>query len=178
MFKITVDDEIALYLENEAFSARYVELVNENSEYLAQWLEWPRFCKNQDNFKEFAKESLHNYADGKSMTCAIEYRGEIVGNCGLNAINHRLKMVEIGYWIGKQYQGNGIVTRVCHYLIDYAFTKLNMEKVQIATAEDNNRSKAICERLGMQLEGIITNREKVGDRVLSHAIYAIHRTET
>lgn len=178
MFKLTVDDDINLYLVNEAFTERYVELAKVNNEYLSEWLAWPRSCKNQDDFKEFVKGSLHKYADGKSMNCAIEFRGKIVGNSGFNTINHDLKMVEIGYWIGKQYQGSGIITRVCRYLIDYAFTKLDMNKVQIAAAEDNLPSRAICDRLGMKLEGIITNREKVGDRILNHAIYGIHRTET
>ena len=178
MFKLVVDDEITLYLANDAFTERYVELVEENNEYLSEWLEWPRFCKSQNDFKEFVKESLHKYADGKAMTCAVEFRGQIVGNCGLNAIHHPLKMVEMGYWIGKQYQGNGIITRVCRYLIDYAFTKLGMEKVQIAAAENNRPSRAVCERLGMQLEGIITHREKVGDRILNHAIYGIHKAKT
>lgn len=177
MFKLGVDDEINLYLVNVAFTDRYVELAAENYEYLSQWLEWPKHCKTLDGFNSFVKGSLHKYADGESMNCAIEFRGEIVGNAGFNTINRELKMVEIGYWIGKQYQGNGIVTRVCAYLIAYAFNKLDMDKVQIAVAEDNSPSRAVCERLGLQLEGIITNREKVGERVLNHAIYGIHRTE-
>ncbi len=178
MFKLVVDDEITLYLENKAFAERYLELVEESNEHLSEWLGWPRHCKTKNDFEEFVKGSLHKYADGKAMSCAIEYRKQIVGNCAFNSINHNLKTVEIGYWIGKQYQGNGVITRVCRYLIDYAFSKLDIEKVQIAAAEDNHPSRAVCERLGMRLEGIITNREKVGDRVLNHAIYGIHRTET
>lgn len=178
MFKLTVDDEINLYLVNVAFIDRYVELAAENHEYLSQWLEWPRHCQTQDGFNSFVKGSLHKYADGESMNCAIEFRGEIVGNSGFYTINHNLRMVEIGYWSGKDYQGKGIITRVCAYLVDYAFIKLDMDKVQIAAAEDNTLSRAVCERLGMTLEGIISNREKVGLRVLSHAIYGIHRPET
>ena len=174
VFNLTVDNEVVLYLPNDAFVGRYVELAEENNEYLSKWLAWPAFCKTQDDFKKFVKKSLHKFADGKCMNCAIEYRGEIVGNCGFNTINHDLKMVEIGYWIGEQYQGIGIVTRVCSYLIDYAFVNLSMEKVQISVAEDNLPSRAVCDRLGMQLEGVITNQEKVGNRILNHAIYGIH----
>ena len=166
-----------MYLVNEAFTKRYVELTEQSNEYLSKWLAWPKICKTQDDFKVFVNASLHKYADGKCMTCAIEYRGEIVGNSGFNTIDHDLKMVEIGYWIGEQYQGAGIITRVCRFFIDYAFTKLDMEKVQIAVAVGNLPSRAVCERLGMQLEGIITNQEKVGDKILNHAIYAVHRTE-
>ncbi|WP_020559395.1 GNAT family N-acetyltransferase [Thiofilum flexile] len=177
MFRLTVDDEISLYLISETFVARYVELVAADESYLAQWMEWPRHCKTEEEFKQFVKSSLHHYAEGQSMTCAIAYYDEVVGNVGFNTINHTLKVAEIGYWLGQQYQGKGIVTRACRYLIDYAFKVLELEKVQISAAEDNLPSRAVCERLGMQLEGIITNREKVGNRILNHAIYGIHKNK-
>ena len=176
MFKVVVDKEIALDLIHETFVSTYVALTRESHAYISQWMAWPLFCKTEDDFKQFVKLSLHNYADGNSMNCAIEYKGDIVGNCGFNTINHELKVVEIGYWLGEKYQGNGIITRACHCLIDYAFTQLNMHKVQIAAAEENIASRAVCERLGMTLEGIITNREKIGERILNHAIYALHRS--
>ena len=154
MFKVVVDDEITLYLIHEAFVPKYVQLTKESSEYISLWMAWPLLCRTEDDFKQFVKSSLHKYADGKSMNCSIEYRGEIVGNCGFNIINHDLKLVEIGYWLGEQYQGNGIITRACRYIIDYAFTQLGMHKVQISAAEENMPSRAVCERLGMTLEGV------------------------
>jgi len=176
MFKVVVDNDITLHLVHQAFVPRYVQLVKESREYISQWMAWPLFCQTEDDFKKFVTGSLHKYADGQSMNCSIEYRGEIVGNCGFNSINHQLQVVEIGYWIGEKYQGNGIITRVCQYLIDYAFTELDMHKVQISAAEENLPSRSVCERLGMTLEGIITNKEKIGERILNHAIYGLHRS--
>ncbi len=158
-----------------SFAPRYVELAQENHEYLSQWLSWPYFCKTEAEFYAFIQHSLHNYADNKSMTCAVEYEGSIVGNMGFNTINHDTKKVEIGYWLAADMQGKGIITRSCQYLIDYAFSHLNMNKVEISAAVDNAASRAVCERLGMELEGVITNAEKVGDRILTHAIYGLHR---
>ncbi len=175
MFKLKVDQEISLLLVHERFAARYAELARENYDYLAEWLAWPSFAKTEADFRKFALDSLHKYADGKGMNCAIEYRGEIIGNSGFNTIQSDLRTVEIGYWIGEKYQGNGIITRVCRFLIEYAFDELKMDKVQIASAVDNQPSRAVCERLNMNLEGIVTNRERVGDRILDHAIYGIHR---
>ena len=178
MFQLFVDDEIKLLLIHEGFVPRYVELVEKNYEYLSKWLAWPPFCKTPDDFKQFVKSSLDKYADGESMTCAIEYHGKIVGNCSFNTINHDLKKVEVGYWLGEEYQGNGIITRVCRFLQNYAFTELKMQKVEISVAENNTPSRAVCERLSMKLEGIITNSEKVRDTIFSHAVYGIHVTET
>ncbi|SJN58850.1 Putative ribosomal N-acetyltransferase YdaF [Vibrio ruber DSM 16370] len=172
MLKWTIDQDIILYQLHESFAPRYAELVQENKQYLSQWLNWPRVCHTTDDFKTFIQGSRYKYIDGDGLDCAIEYRGELVGNIGFNSIDHELKKAEIGYWLGQQYQGNGIITRVCRFLIAYAFETLNVEKVQIAVAEDNLPSRAVCERLGMTLEGIISHQEKVGDRILSHAIYA------
>ena len=178
MFSTLVDDDIRLCLVQPSFAPRYAELVAAHNDYLSQWLAWPQKCNTEDAFRTFVSKSLHDYADGKSLTCAIEYQGEIVGNISFNAILHERKMVEIGYWLAEPWQGHGIITRACRFLIDYAFTALDMDKVQIAAAEDNKPSRAVCERLGMTLEGIISNQEKIGDRILAHAIYGLQRTQT
>lgn len=173
IFKNQVDAEIKLCLLHESFAARYVELIENDVEYIGQWMQWPYICNTEDAFKDFIKSSLHKYVDGKSMNFAIEYKGEIVGNCGFNSINQTIKSAEIGYWLGKDYQGNGIMTRACQFLINYAFTELGMTKVQISAAKENSASRAVCERLGLTLEGIITQKEKIQERILDHAVYGI-----
>lgn len=174
MFCCQVDDEIRLNLINEKFAFRYAALCAADHEYLAQWLEWPRHCTRKQDFQAFIRESLHQYAEGTGLVCAMEYKGEIVGNIAFNKIDPALKKVEIGYWLASGYQGQGIVTRSCRHLIDYAFSALEAQKVEIACAEDNLASRAVCERLGMALEGILTNREKIGDRIVNHAVYGLY----
>ena len=128
MFKRVVDDDINLCLVHESFAVRYFELVTENIEYFSQWLDWPRFCTTEQGFKDFVTRSLHGYAEGKSLNLAVEYRGDIVGNCGFHTINRKTQVAEVGYWLAPQYQGNGIMTRSCQYLIQWAFAELNIEK--------------------------------------------------
>ena len=175
MFTMEVDQDIQLSLVEESFAEQYEALVKANYDYLKQWLAWPEFCQSADDFKGFVKKSLHDYADGKSLSCGLIYQGKLVGNISFNSIDPKLKKVEIGYWLSADYQGKGIITRACQHLIDYAFTQLDMQKVQISAAKDNQASRAVCERLGMTLEGIITHAEKVGDRILDHAIYGIYK---
>ena len=94
---------------------------------------------------------------------------------GFNKVDLKLSRVEIGYWIGKDFQKHGVVTRVCQHLVEYAFNQINIEKIQISVAAGNMPSRAVGERLGMKLEGIISNEERVGDKALDHAVYALHR---
>jgi len=176
MFAMEVDQDIKLGLVDPSFSEAYSTLVKANYDYLKQWLAWPVFCQSADDFKEFVQKSLHDYADGKSLTCGIFYQEELVGNISFNSIDHKLKKAEIGYWLSADYQGKGIITRSCQHLIQYAFTELDIQKIQISAAKDNLASRAVCERLNMTLEGTITHAEKVGDRILDHAVYGLYKT--
>lgn len=74
MFSITIDDELKLSLVNESFASTYSELVSTQIEYLSQWLAWPPYCQSEQDFRMFIQRVLHEYADGKSMTCAIIYQ--------------------------------------------------------------------------------------------------------
>ncbi|WP_028865637.1 GNAT family N-acetyltransferase [Psychromonas aquimarina] len=177
MFSSTVDNEIKLALVQKSFAPLYVELAEENYSALEQWLAWPPHCKSEQDFVSFIQKSLHDYADGKSMVCAVWFNKKLVGNVSFNTINHNLKKVEIGYWLAESAQGKGIMTRVCKKLIDIAFNDLNMHKVEISAASENLASRAVCERLGMTLEGIITNSENLNGRIIDHAVYGLHRTQ-
>ena len=175
MFKIKINNDIAIALVQESFAAHYAELVTTQSDYLSQWLAWPPHCKTEQDFRIFIQRSLHDYAEGKSMTCAIVYQGNIVGNCSFNTINHDLKKVTIGYWLSEPEQGKGIVTQVVRKLIEIAFDELDMEKVEISAAVGNSASRAVCERLGCELKGIITQNENLNGRIIDHAIYGLKR---
>ena len=155
MFSQKIDNEIRLTLVQESFAPALAELARDNYAYLEKWLVWPPHSKSEQDFVAFIRHSLHGYADGKSMVCAILYHGDLVGVASFNSIDHKLKKVEIGYWLAESMQGKGIITRVCQKLMHIAFEELGMHKVEISAATSNKASRAVCERLGMTLEGVI-----------------------
>ncbi len=175
MFTLKVEDELCLALVEPKFAAMYFNIVSHEQEYLSQWLAWPLHAKNVEFFLSFIHKSLLDYADGKSLVCAMIYKNNLVGNVSFNSINHKLKKVEIGYWLSEKYQGKGIVTKSVSKLIDVAFTELDMDKIQISAAVDNQSSRNICIRLGFNLEGIITRAENLNGRVVDHAVYGLSK---
>ncbi|CAM3653438.1 GNAT family N-acetyltransferase [Parendozoicomonas haliclonae] len=170
-----VDSELSLIFEHPSLAEAYLALRNDNLEYLKRWIPWAERSDTLDDFEAFIKRSLHNYAEGKGMSFGIAYQGEIVGNIALQGISEKRRKASLGYWLAEDAQGQGIVSRACCFLIDYAFTQLNLTKIQIEVASDNQASRKVCERLGMKLEGIITQAGNVGDRIEDHAIYGLHR---
>lgn len=175
MFCLKLEPHLELALVQPSFARYYVELVKADFDYLDQWLVWPEHCQTEASFLQFISKSLHGYADGKSLTCAMIFDGDVVGNISFNSICKDVKSAEIGYWLSSKYQGKGIVTRSVTALIEMAFHQLELEKVQISAAVGNTPSRAVCERLGFKLEGIITNAENLNGRIVDHAIYAMRK---
>ena len=172
---LKVDSKINLVILNESLAENLFELVDSDREYLNIWLPWPPSIKKIEDTKLFIKNSIIDFTEGKAMVCAIEYQKKIVGVVSYNKILKSLKKVEIGYWLSSKYQGNGIITKSVEYLIKYAFDKLEMEKVQIAVATENQPSQKVCERLGLKSEGIIKNSENLHGKLVDHIIYGIYK---
>jgi len=173
MFTLKVEDDLELTLVEPKFASNYLDIVSEQREYLGEWLAWPAHAKDEEFFLEFIKSSLHDYAEGKSLVCAMIYQSHVVGNISFNTINHELQKVEVGYWLHQDFRGKGIVSKSLSKLIDLAFTEFNMLKVQICAATENQPSRAVCERLGFKLEGILTRAENLNGRVVDHAVYGL-----
>ena len=79
--------------------------------------------------------------------------------------------------LAERWQGHGIITRACQALIHHAFEEMGMEKVEISAAQENDASRAVCERLGMVQEGVIRRAERLADRVVDHVNYGLLRED-
>lgn len=44
---------------------------------------------------------------------------------------------EIGYWLSEKFQHKGIVTHSCKALIDFAFSEMNLHRIQLKAATKN-----------------------------------------
>ncbi|WP_100915071.1 GNAT family N-acetyltransferase [Pseudoalteromonas spongiae] len=175
MFTLAVDNTLELALIDAKFATAYFDIVTKQRDYLSRWLIWPSHADSIAFFSNFITRSLIDYANGKSLVCAMIYQGELVGNVSFNSIDRTLKKVEIGYWLSCDFQGKGIVTRAVTKLIELAFTQYEMEKVEIAVAVNNTASRNVCERLGFSLEGVITRAENLNGKIVDHAIYGLKR---
>ncbi len=173
MFSKVVEDKLSLQLLTQNDAEELFNLIDQNRSYLQQWMVWPPATKSADDTKKFIKTCLVGLAENTEMACGIKYDGQLIGVITYNVMDDQLKKVIIGYWISAEYQGRGIVTKSCRCLIDYAFTTLAMQKIEIRTASENLASQNICKRLGFKLEGSIRNSENLHGNIVSHHIYGL-----
>jgi ribosomal-protein-serine acetyltransferase len=129
-------------------------IVNLMSYDIAKYLYEVPYPYKIDDALNFIKSSYNNFRLHKAITFAIEYKNKsqsnqlLVGTIGIKDIDYVNKKANIGYWIGKQYQGKGIATECVKLVVNYAFDVLELEEISAYVFPDNNSSIRVLEKNG------------------------------
>lgn len=60
---------------------------------------------------------------------------------------------EMGYWIGRDFWGQGLATEAVRAAIEYAFNDLQLHRLELTIHVRNKASQNVAKKLGFQLEG-------------------------
>ncbi len=156
---------------------RLFELTEAGRERLGRWLPWVEKTWSVHDTQDFVSASRRMMREGTGLNFAIWVEGRIAGVIGFNTINRLHRSVTIGYWLGDGYEGRGIMTACAQALTDHAFIFLLAERVEIRAATGNLKSRAIPERLGFSLEGILRCNERLPSGFVDHCVYSMIRDE-
>ncbi|MDQ7025208.1 MAG: GNAT family protein [Anaerolineae bacterium] len=172
-FSHQVDEKIGLRLFEPRHADEVFALVDSHRAYLRQWLPWVDDSTSVDKTREFINSSLAQYAKNDGLQVGIWYEGEFCGACGYHYWDFKHKKSEIGYWLAESHIGKGIMTRTVKALLNYAFSVLDLQRVEIHCAVGNIKSCAIPERLGFTHEGVVRDGQHVNDVFYDNNIYVM-----
>jgi ribosomal-protein-serine acetyltransferase len=173
----TIDSSTALRVLDEADSGELFELTDANREYLRRWLPWLDAVTREADTRQFLKTVIAQRQAGRGPTFGILRGAALAGVVGFLPIDRVNRVGEIGYWLAEAHQGCGIMTECCRFVVRYGFETLDLNRIQIAAATENARSRAIPERLGFSFEGVLRAREHLNDAFVDHAMYSQLRDE-
>ena len=171
MFYRKLSEELEIRLTIPNFAGELYALTDRNRAYLRKWLPWLDHVKGILDTQAFIEKQLQNFADSKALHVTIFYRTEIVGVAGYNSLDHLNGIGYIGYWLGEEYTGRGIMTRVVEDLMQLGREYYDLQKGDIRWASQNSKSRAIPQRLGFQHEGTLRKAERVNDEWFDHEVY-------
>lgn len=172
MFALKVDDEIELRLVELRDVDPLQALIERNLDHLRRWMPWANESASRDDLVSWVRLSLQRHVEGGGFYAAICYRQEIAGTVGLE-IDQRQRSAEIGYWLDRDLQGRGVVTRSVRAVVEACFGELGLHRVEILCAPGNDRSCAVARRLGFLNEGTLREAERIGDRYQDLAVYGM-----
>lgn len=172
-----LEDDIELRLLSESDAGNLFGLTHENRDHLRAWLPWVDGTRTIRDTRTFIRSAMKQERDGDGFQAGIWYRATLAGVVGYHRIDWSRHQVALGYWLGKRFEGNGIMTRACRSFVDHAFEELGLARVEIRAATGNVRSRAIPVRLGFRDQGVVRRAEWLYDHFVDHVVYAISRDE-
>lgn len=155
MVSILVDDGLVMRSFEIEDAPELFRAVCHSRQHLRPWLLWVDATTKQEHSLQFIQRTLHQLHHQEGLVLGIFHNEEIVGEIGMHDWNHYLKKAQIGYWIAKEHEGKGILSTCLTRFVDFLFTKVGLNKIEIQFITQNKRSAKVAEKLGCKVEGIL-----------------------
>jgi len=125
-------------------------------------------------------KNLDKWEQKTGFTWAITLKEDpcqVIGAISLGGVDLVHSRAELGYWLGVDYWGRGIMTEAGNAVLAYSFEEIGLNKVWSQHYAKNPASGRVMQKLGMQLEG--TMRQHIQKNGVFHdlIIYSILKPE-
>jgi ribosomal-protein-serine acetyltransferase len=153
MFRAQLRADLYLQLLQERHAPQVFSLVDHDRAYLREWLPWVDSTETVDDTLSFIRSSLEQFASNKGFVAGIWCEQKFCGVIGTHKLDLLNRKGEIGYWLGRSFQGRGIMTDACRAVVALLVGEMDLNRVTIQCARENEKSCAVAQRLGFTEEG-------------------------
>lgn len=160
--------------------AEFVALRARNRRHLERWEPIPR---GHDAFtpseldKAFDRELRlrRTKSDERFLICLVT-SGAIVGKISISGIfRGPLQECRLGYWLGREFCGHGLMTEAVALATRYAFATLALHRVEANMQPHNHASRAVVRKNGFCQEGFSPKYLCIRGRWRDHERWAVTR---
>ena len=93
------------------------------------------------------------YEKDGTYNWAMEFEGTVIGSISVVEFNERSERAALGYCMGYDYWNKGIMTEAVKAVIDFLFTEVGVNRVEISHAVKNPGSGRVAQKCGLTYEG-------------------------
>ena len=120
--------------------------------------------------KEYEKDDYYQWG--------MVYEGRLIGSISVVRIQDQSEWAELGYCMGYDFWGKGLMTEGARAVIDFLFSEVGANRIAIAHAVRNPASGRVAEKCGMTREGILREHFKSSKgEYLDIAVWSLLRKE-
>lgn len=141
----------------------------------------PRWSEADLNLRSFTARVRRNRREALEGT---EYalfifqsekgRQTLVGGMTLSNVRRRaFQNVTLGYWMGADYAGKGIMTRAVALVLPFVFDTLDLHRVEAACLPDNAASRRVLVSNGFCEIGIAEHYLQINGEWRDHMLFAL-----
>jgi ribosomal-protein-alanine N-acetyltransferase len=159
-------------------------LLRGNAEHLRPWSPVPRLGEDPTSLTEISKAILRHrreWTRGESYVFFIADPvdgGALIGRIALTGVMRGAFLsAHLGYWIDGERQGRGYMTEAVATVVQFAFQKLGLHRVQAAVMPHNAASLRVLAKLGFRKEGESPRYLQIAGRWADHDVFAMTSEE-
>jgi ribosomal-protein-serine acetyltransferase len=173
MFKHDLGDGVQLRMLELRHAQKFLEFIEANSDHLGVYLGWGETIKTLEDAERFVKRGIARYAEDSLPWVGIWLEGELVGGLLFFPLDRRVNSTEIGYWLGANVTGRGLMGKAIKAMLEFVFEELKLNRLVLHSDVRNQASRAVAERLGFKLEGIERQSWFLKGEYTDNALYAM-----
>ena len=176
MLRLELTGDAHLRLLEPGDAEELQALIAANRDRLARWMGWAAE-EDLEATRRFITLTRRQVADDDGFQTAIVAGDRLAGMVGFHGVDWTHRKTSLGYWLGAEHEGRGLMTLAARALVDHALGAWQLNRVEIRAAPENARSQAVAERLGFTREGTLRETDRAGDRYLDSVVFSLLASE-
>ncbi|WP_203182277.1 GNAT family N-acetyltransferase [Streptomyces pratensis] len=176
LFSFSLGKDAALLPLTPAITEPFHGLQVRNHERIGRWEPVPAVPPTLAETRNLLEVYGRSWLGGASVDTAIavvlDDEWELAGAANLR-VDHQQRAAEFGCWLDPFFEGRGLARRSFVALVDHAFNGLRLDRVTTRATADNERSRAMIEKLGFVQEGVHRKAVYFADGRRDEISYAI-----
>jgi [ribosomal protein S5]-alanine N-acetyltransferase len=119
---------------------------------------------------EFLQRTI---SEEPAMQFCVEIEGAAVGGIGVHPGQDVYRhTATVGYWLGEEFWGRGIMTEAVTAVTDFCFANFPLRRISAEVFSNNPGSVRVLEKAGFIFEGRLKNNVVKDGQVLDSSLYA------
>ena len=114
---------------------------------------------------------------GHQLCHPIRSSGALIGSVGLRDIDPEHLQAELGFWIGREWWGNGYAREAAAAVIDFGFDSVGLNRICAHHMVRNPSAGKVLHAAGMLREGLLRQRVRKWGVYEDVVVYAIIRED-
>ncbi len=175
--KLRIETErMTLRPPQHADHAPWANLRRESREFLTPWE--PTWAEDHLSRKAFTNRvywAQRAIAQGTAVPLFLIRRtdNQLLGAITLDHIKRGPAQAgTTGYWIGQPYARQGYMREAIEAVVHYAFTTLDLSRIEAGCLPENTPSRSLLESCGYKYEGVAQAYLQINGRWRNHVLYA------
>ena len=112
-------------------------------------------------------------SDQSEKNFCIEINGASVGGIGIRVGEDIFRhTAELGYWLGEEFWGRGVMTEAVSAFVGYSFEEFSLYRIFAKAFSNNPASARVLEKAGFDFEGRLRKNVIKDGRILDSLLYA------